>query len=131
MSDHGPAIWLSTVPEIEEYLVEAITVAPRRRQSVGDITSLMQSIEQHGLLHAIIIDREGTLVLGWRRLEAFRQLHRLTIPAQRLADVFSLEQIWQRELEDARSVQYLTAEEKAATWDPERQRYIYPPKRTV
>jgi hypothetical protein len=131
MSDRGPAGWLSSVPEIEEYVVELITVTPRRRQSVGDVTSLMASIEKHGLLHAIIIDRAGTLVLGWRRLEAFRQLQRPTIPAQRLADTLTEERIWEWELRDARSVQYLTPEERAAVWDAQKQRYVYPKKGTV
>jgi len=132
MSDHAPAIWLSSIPEIEDVPVDAVQVpfGLRRRRSVGDLTGLMQSIERWGLLMAIIIDRDGTLVLGWRRLEAFRLLRRATIPAQRLAAVLSLEEIWRWELHDARSVQHLTVEEKAAVWDANRQRYIYPAKGT-
>src|SRR6266446_8501313 len=98
MGEYGPAIWLSSIPETEEVPVEGVRVTPRRRQSVGDLTGLMQSIQAHGLLMAIIIDRDGTLVLGWRRLEAFRLLHRPTILAQRLAAAFTHEQIWAREL---------------------------------
>ncbi len=131
MGEYGPAIWLSSIPETEEVPVEGVRVTPRRRQSVGDLTGLMQSIQAHGLLMAIIIDRDGTLVLGWRRLEAFRLLHRPTILAQRLAAAFTHEQIWARELRDARSVQYLTERQKGAVWDVQKKRYVYPPKAPV
>jgi hypothetical protein len=58
-------------PFLEEMPVERIAVGFRRRQSVGDLTSLMRSIERVGLLNPIIVTERGRLVIGWRRLEAF------------------------------------------------------------
>lgn len=52
----------------------------RFRQDVGDIAPLVESIKQIGLLHPVVIRENGTLVAGLRRLTAFAQLGKDTIP---------------------------------------------------
>ena len=45
----------------------------------GDLTALMQSIEEVGLLQPITVTPDGVLVCGWRRLEAMRRLGKRTL----------------------------------------------------
>ena len=54
--------------------IDSITVGSRYRKDPGDLTKLMASIEQRGMLQPITITPEGVLVCGWRRLEAVRRL---------------------------------------------------------
>lgn len=90
MSDHGPAIWVSSIPEIEDVPVDAVQVPfGLRRRRVGPRSRPNASPTSSAS------NRSGN-----------------------------------GKLEDARSVQYLTAEEKAAVWDAKKQRYIYPAKGT-
>ena len=54
--------------------IDDIKVRKRIRKSVGDLSSLMESMRKYGLLQPIVIDSENTLLAGYRRLEAARQL---------------------------------------------------------
>ena len=56
------------------WAVEAIRVGARARQDVGDITSLVDSIRQHGLLQPLTLSPDGILLCGARRLAALRHL---------------------------------------------------------
>ncbi len=60
--------------------IDDIKVRKRIRKSVGDLSSLMESMRKYGLLQPIVIDSENTLLAGYRRLEAARQLGWKTIP---------------------------------------------------
>ena len=46
----------------------------RIRKDIGDLASLQQSIQQVGLINPILIDENDTLVAGFRRLSACRNL---------------------------------------------------------
>ena len=46
----------------------------RIRQEIGDLASLQQSIQQVGLINPILIDENYTLVAGFRRLSACKNL---------------------------------------------------------
>jgi hypothetical protein len=46
--------------------------------------SLARSIEQHGLLHPVVIPRDGVLIAGERRLESYKLLGRTDNPRRRL-----------------------------------------------
>lgn len=50
------------------------------RQDPGDLTDLMESIREVGLLHPIVVTPDNVLVAGMRRLIAFRELGRDEIP---------------------------------------------------
>lgn len=54
--------------------LDSITVGSRYRKDPGDLSKLIASIEQRGMLQPITITPEGILVCGWRRLEAVRRL---------------------------------------------------------
>jgi ParB family chromosome partitioning protein len=57
-----------------------VKVGPRHRRDLGDIAALARNIEEVGLLHPIVVRPDGTLVAGERRLAAFKDLGRDTIP---------------------------------------------------
>lgn len=54
--------------------IKDVTLGPRVRKSLGDITGLAQSIAKLGLLQPIVVDQNGVLICGHRRLEACKQL---------------------------------------------------------
>lgn len=91
---------------IYEIPVEQVLVGERRRQDLGDIEGLAASIEAHGLLHPITVNKERELVCGERRLRAFETLGRTSIPAQireeltgdRLREVELEENLWRKDL---------------------------------
>jgi ParB family chromosome partitioning protein len=60
--------------------IAEIQIGHRHRQDYGDIDSLAQNIADVGLLHPVVITPGGRLIAGERRLLAFKQLGRETIP---------------------------------------------------
>lgn len=65
----------------------------RHRTELGDIDALAVSIDAIGLLHPVVLTPDNTLVVGQRRLEAFKRLGREAIPvhyAESLSDLHSL-----------------------------------------
>lgn len=57
-----------------------VKVGKRARKQIGDLVELCESIKSIGLLHPIVVTPDGHLVSGVRRLEAFKQLGKTTIP---------------------------------------------------
>ena len=62
--------------------IKDITIGSRSRQDLGDLSGLKESIQKVGLLHPVVVDSNNTLIAGRRRLEAFRQMGRQTIPCR-------------------------------------------------
>ncbi len=62
-------------------LISEITIGDRARKDMGDLRSLADSIERHGLLHPVVVMKDGTLVAGQRRIEAVKLLGGVEIPA--------------------------------------------------
>lgn len=54
--------------------VDDVWVDPRRRRALGDVDTLMASIELLGLKRPIVVTSSHRLILGWRRLDACRAL---------------------------------------------------------
>jgi N6-adenosine-specific RNA methylase IME4 len=61
--------------------ISEIRVIGRFRKDLGDIDSLAASIKRVGLLHPIVVTPERKLVVGLRRVEAFKKLGKTEIPA--------------------------------------------------
>jgi 16S rRNA G966 N2-methylase RsmD len=61
--------------------IKDIIIGNRFRKEVGDISGLANSIKNNGLIHPISITRNGNLVAGRRRIEAFKNLGLEQIPA--------------------------------------------------
>jgi hypothetical protein len=55
---------------------KTIRVGPRCRTDVGNLNDLCRSISTHGLLHPIVIDDTDNLIAGYRRLQAWKKVHR-------------------------------------------------------
>lgn len=70
-------------PRIENVPIDSITVGTRLRKDHGDIAGLAESITDHGLLHPIVIDDDGTLIAGERRLKALQLLDWQEVPVRR------------------------------------------------
>ena len=62
-----------------ERQIDSITVGVRHRKDPGQLTDLMRSIEEVGLLQPVTVTPDGVLICGWRRLEAMRRLGRRTL----------------------------------------------------
>ena len=70
-------------PRIENLPIDQITVGTRLRKDYGDIAGLAESIADHGLLHPLVVDDDGTLIAGERRLKALRSLGFAEVPVRR------------------------------------------------
>jgi N6-adenosine-specific RNA methylase IME4 len=54
--------------------IDSIHVGTRHRRAIGDIDGLAASINEVGLLHPIVIRKDGVLIAGERRLAAYKKL---------------------------------------------------------
>ncbi len=54
--------------------IDTIVIRKRVRYSLGDLSSLMESLRKHGQLSPILINRRSELIAGNRRLESARRL---------------------------------------------------------
>lgn len=71
--------------------ISSIQVGDRRREDLGDIQGLADSIQRYGLLHPIVIDDAGNLVAGGRRLRACQQLGWDSVPVRQLGTLTETE----------------------------------------
>lgn len=53
--------------------VDKVKVGHRSRSDLGDLASLVESIKRRGLLHPIVVDSKHQLVVGGRRLAAWKE----------------------------------------------------------
>src|SRR5262249_43192570 len=60
--------------------IESVIIGERHRRDLGDIAALAASIKDTGLLHPIVVRRDGTLIAGERRLRAAELLGWRKIP---------------------------------------------------
>jgi len=94
--------------------IAGIVVGERRREDYGDIAGLAASIDRYGLLHPIVVDGDGNLVAGGRRLEAVKSLGWLSIEVRSLGDLTPSERD-EIELEENLQRKDLTAHERSKT----------------
>jgi ParB-like nuclease domain len=66
---------------LKEIPLTGITIGERFRKDLGDIEGLAKSIETVGLLHPIVVTTDYALIVGRRRLAAYKHLGREMIPA--------------------------------------------------
>lgn len=67
--------------------IDQIVVGNRRREDMGDIQGLADSIATYGLLHPVVVDEHNRLVAGGRRLEACRSLGWQQIEARSIGEL--------------------------------------------
>jgi hypothetical protein len=97
---------------IERVPIASIRIGERRRQEYGDIAALAKNIDQHGLIHPIVISDDNELIVGGRRLQACAKLGWSDIDARRWR---VLEEAERREIELAENLDRkdLTAAERS------------------
>jgi hypothetical protein len=61
--------------------ISQIVIGERHRRHLGNIDALAANIGELGLLHPVVVRRDGLLVAGERRLEACKRLGWKSIPA--------------------------------------------------
>lgn len=76
----------SAVNEIDDVNISDITIGKRIRstRSENELSSLMESIKNEGLLQPIIIDQNNKLIGGYRRLQCCKKLGYAAIKAQKI-----------------------------------------------
>ena len=83
-------------PEFREIALDSLYISPRNvRSDTGDLTELIESIRDMGVLEPILVRQKGQeyeVIAGRRRLEAARSIGLKTIPASVL-DVTDLQAI--------------------------------------
>jgi len=79
--------------KIIQFPINQIKVGSRFRDDVGDLTPLIESIKERGLLHPILITPKGELIAGYRRYLACKELGMVSIEAKivEVGDVKELE----------------------------------------
>lgn len=76
-----------------------VQVGERRREEYGDLEGLARSIQEHGLLHPIVVDSDMCLVVGERRLRACKMLGWTEIEVKQLGEL-SEQELREIELEE-------------------------------
>jgi len=61
--------------------IDKVVIGDRFRHDMGDVDALAESIVDIGLLHPIVVTPDNKLIAGRRRLEAFKLLGLVDIPA--------------------------------------------------
>lgn len=67
--------------EYQDVSLDRIVISDRCRADIGDLESLMTSIQEIGLLHPVVLTSDYRLVAGERRYRAFQRLGRSSIAA--------------------------------------------------
>ena len=94
--------------------IDRITIGVRRRDDLGDLSRLIDSIHRVGLIHPIVVTDDLTLVAGHRRLEASRWLGATMIEVRRMGDLSEAE-VRELELEENLHRKDLTPAERSKT----------------
>lgn len=113
--------------ELEEVAIGEIEIGERRREKLGPIASLADSIERNGLLHPLVVTEENVLVAGRRRLAAMEKLGWKKVPVRRFEKMspdelraLELEENTQRlDLSDYESSKQRLREIEAAEAEPD------------
>lgn len=67
--------------------IRDITIRRRHRKDAGDVAALAESMRTVGLLHPVVVSRDGILIAGERRIEAAKQLGWDVIPSTVATDL--------------------------------------------
>ncbi len=71
-------------PDVVMLPISEIKIKNRFRIAYRNIDLLAASIEEHGLLHPVVVNEENVLVAGARRIKAYEYLGKDRIPARRI-----------------------------------------------
>ena len=86
--------------------IKDVKIGQRVRDEYGDMQALAESIQEHGLLHPIVVDSDYNLIAGCRRLLACERIGKKEIEAKDLTELeksknlVELAEIKEKELEE-------------------------------
>lgn len=92
--------------------IEEIYIGKRIRKELGDLKPLMESLRTFGLMNPIVVNQDGELIAGHRRLEAAKALGWRSIEA-RVVNVETDIQMLELEIEENLHRRSLAADELA------------------
>lgn len=92
--------------------IDSIIIGDRRREDMGDVQGLADSIAKYGLLHPVVMDDQNRLVAGGRRLAACKLLGWEEIEARHIGELTE-KQLREIELEENLRRKDLTEIEKS------------------
>jgi N6-adenosine-specific RNA methylase IME4/ParB-like chromosome segregation protein Spo0J len=95
--------------------IKEIKIGKRVRKDLGDLTSLMQSIEKVGLLHPVVVDQDCKLIAGHRRLDAYKKLKRDEIPVTVVKNLSELQDRLTAERDENTERKQMTGSEMVET----------------
>ncbi len=93
--------------------IDSIIIGERHRKDMGDIAALARSIAEVGLLHPVVVNLDGVLIAGARRIAAFRLLGKEDIPAT----ILDLDNIVNGEAAENVERKNFTLSESLAIWE--------------
>ena len=96
--------------------ISDIKITERVRKDIGDITELAESIDRLGLFHPIVVTPDGELIIGARRIEAFKHLGHDSIP-ERVMSITEYEEKQQAEVEENTQRKDLPPSRMVAYWE--------------
>lgn len=94
--------------------IEEIKVGERARTDLGDLTDLMKSIEEIGLLHPIVVSPQRKLIAGGRRLEACRKIGMIRVPVSVADNITDAVDLLKAERDENTCRKDMTVSEKLA-----------------
>ena len=74
-------------------LIEDIKIKKRIRKDLGDLTSLIDSLRNHGLMNPVVVTKKNELIAGHRRIEAAKVLGWKSIDVMVLDKISELEKL--------------------------------------
>lgn len=95
--------------------IDEIIIRKRVRRNLGDLASLMESLQRHGLLNPVVINSQKELIAGHRRTEAARRLGWRTVEA-RVVDSADAADLVEMEIEENTQRKNLTSDELAEAY---------------
>lgn len=94
-------------------LISDIKIGNRFRKDIGDLSELVNSIKEIGLLQPIVIDEKNNLIAGFRRLRAFKELGYDDIPV----NIVKIENALRGEYDENAIRKNFTPSESVAIWN--------------
>jgi ParB family chromosome partitioning protein len=92
--------------------ITQIVIRKRIRKNLGDLSTLMESMREHGLLNPVVITNQNELVAGHRRTEAAKRLGWKNIEV-RVVDAAEADELLEMEIEENTERKQLTSDELA------------------
>ena len=99
-----------------ELRISDIIEEKRIRQNLGDLSELMKSMRQFGLMNPILVDENNNLIAGGRRLEAARRMGWTSIEVKVIPRPDSAEAL-EMEIDENIHRKNLTPDELADAWE--------------